>query len=574
MTPSRTTVYKLLIGSFCCLMLLTGSVYGFESNLVVGFKTEGNKMIPESTILMNLGMKVGDRLEQSDVQAEIARLGEMGYFSYVGAEVRNDAKGKLLVFKVEENAIIDSIEVKGCTKVSHEKIEKAMESHIGTVFNSKLLTQDIQNINEMLAREGYLFSKVSDAYVKDKGSKIFVEITEGVLAEIRVEGLKKTKEKVVRRELTMKAGEIYDNNKIVRDLQRIYNLGFFEEVKRDHLPGKVPEEVVLVIQVVEQKTGRAGVGGGYSSLNGLVGFANLSQNNFKGEGKRIYAKTEFGGVQTFEVGYFDPWLNDKPRSFGVDLYNTKYTRNLYNYGDTLTEYDEERKGGNITLGRRIRRDIDLSFRFRDEDISLTPTDETNASAPIGIVNGRLQSLGAILDKDTRDNRFRPTGGMHDTFWVETTGGLLRGANQYTKYVLSLRRYFAISNNKRTVFAIQGVGGRASIGEGFVPVYDMFSVGGSDTVRGYREREFLGTKLLYGNFEVRQNIAKNFDLVGFYDVGSAWGLDYFQLSRNFDAKTGFGFGIRLQTPLGPVAVDYGKATDRDEGRTYFNFGSSF
>jgi len=574
MTPSRTTVYKLLIGAFCCIALLAGTAFGFESSLVVGFKVEGNKMVPESTILMNLKMKIGDRLEQNDVQAEIARLGEMGYFSYVGAEIRNDAKGKLLVFKVEENEIIGSIEVKGCTKVAHEKIEKAMESRIGTVFNSKLLTQDIQNINELLAREGYLFSKVSDAYVKDKGAKIFVEITEGILSEIRVEGLKKTKEKVVRRELTVKTGQVYDNNKIVRDLQRIYNLGFFEEVKRDHLPGKTPEEIVLVIQVVEQKTGRAGVGGGYSSLNGLVGFANLSQNNFKGEGKRIYGKTEFGGVQTFEIGYFDPWLNDKPRSFGIDLYNTKYTRNLYNLGNTLTEYDEERKGGNITLGRRIRRDVDLSFRFRDEDINLTPTDETLAAAPIGVMNGRLQSLGAILDKDTRDNRFRPSGGLHDTFWVETTGGLLRGANQYTKYVLSLRRYIPVSNNKKTVFAVQGVGGRASIGEGFVPVYDMFSVGGSDTVRGYREREFLGTKLLYGNFELRQNIAKNFDVVGFYDIGSAWGLDYNQLSKDFDAKAGYGIGIRLQTPLGPVAVDYGKATDRDEGRTYFNFGSSF
>ncbi len=573
MSPRRTTVTKLLISSFCGLFLMAGFVFGFESNLAVGFKTEGNKMIPESTILMNLGMKVGDRLEQDAIQAEISRLGEMGYFSYVGAEIRNDGKGKLLVFKVEENAIIGSIEVKGCTKVSKEKIEKAMESKIGTVFNSKLLTQDIQNVNELLAREGYLFSKVSDAYVKDKGSKIFVEITESVLSEIRIEGLKKTKEKVVRRELTMKPGEIYDNNKIVRDLQRIYNLGFFEEVKRDHLPGKTPEEVVLVIQVAEQKTGRAGVGGGYSSLNGLVGFANLSQNNFKGEGKRIYGKTEFGGVQTFEIGYFDPWLNDKPRSFGVDLYNTKYTRNLYNGGDTLTEYDEERKGGNISLGRRIRRDVDLSFRFRDEDVNLKPTDSTLA-APIGVVNGRLQSLGVILDKDTRDNRFRPSGGMHDTAWVETTGGLLRGANQYTKYVLSMRRYVPVSRNKRTVFAFQGVGGRASIGEGFVPVYDMFSVGGSDTVRGYREREFLGTKMLYGNFEIRQNIAKNFDLVGFYDVGSAWGLDYNQLSKDFDAKNGYGFGLRLQTPLGPVAIDHGKASDRSDGRTYFNFGSSF
>ena len=223
-----------------------------------------------------------------------------------------------------------------------------MESRIGSVFNSKLLTQDIQNVNDALGREGYLFSKVSDAFVQDQGSKINIVITEGVLSEIRVEGLKKTKEKVVRRELTVKPGEIYDNKKIVRDLQRLYNLGFFEEVRRDHLPGKTPEEIVLVIHVVEQKTGRAGVGAGYSSLNGLVGFVNLSQNNFQGDGKRVYMKTEFGGIQNYELGYFDPWLNDKPQSFGIDLYNTKYTRNLYAAGNELTEYDERRKGAALT----------------------------------------------------------------------------------------------------------------------------------------------------------------------------------------------------------------------------------
>jgi len=570
---SRRTIHPLLLPVLIVFFLLPALSMAYESNIAMGFKVEGNKMIPEKTILLNAGLKTGDRLTPEAIQAEIAKLGEMGYFSYVGAEVRPDPKGKILVFKVEENAIIGEVEVKGSTKVSSEKILKAMESRTGTVFNSKLLTQDIQNINELLAREGYLFNKVSDAYVKDKGSKVFVEITEGILTEIKIEGLKKTKPKVVRRELTAKVGQIYDNNQIVRDLQRIYNLGFFEEVKRDHLPGKKPEDVVLVIQVVEQKTGRAGLGGGYSSLNGLVGFANLSQNNWRGEGKRIALKTEFGGIRTYELSYFDPWLGDKPRSFGIDLYNTKYTRSLYTAGNTLTEYDEERRGGSVSLGRRIRRDVDLSFRLRDENVKVNPTNSTVA-VPVGVVNGRLQTFATILDKDTRDNRFRPTTGVHDSFWVETTGGILRGNNQYTKYVLALRRYFPISKGGKTVFAFQGVGGRATIGKGFVPIYDMFSVGGSDTVRGYREREFLGTKLLYGNFEVRQRIAKNFDVVGFFDVGSSWGLDYNRVSQDYKNRKGFGLGIRLQTPLGPVAIDHAKATDRGDARTYFNFGSSF
>ncbi|MBF0543772.1 MAG: BamA/TamA family outer membrane protein [Candidatus Riflebacteria bacterium] len=563
---------SLFLCLFICLILCQ-PLLAAESGIIKEFKVEGNRLISEEVILLNVKMKTGDSADKDKIQQEIARIGEMGYFSFVGVEVRDAPQGKIVVFKVEENAVIGEIELKGSTKVATKKLVDAMESKTGTVFNTKLLTQDVQHVNDTLAHEGYPFSKVTDAQVKDKGSKIFIEVTEAKLGDIKIEGLQKTKEKVVRRELTVKKGEIYDNNKIVRDLQRIYNLGFFEEVKRDHLPGKTPDEVTLVIQVKEQKTGRAGVGGGYSSLNGLVGFANLSQNNFKGEGKRIYLKTEFGGIKTYETGYFDPYFGGKPRSFGFDLYNTKYRRNLYYGGDTLTQYDEERKGGVITLGKRIRRDVDLSFRFRDEDVFITQVNATQP-LPLGIVNGRQQTIGGLIDKDTRDNRFRPTKGAHDTLSIDTTGGFLQGANQYTKFVLALRRYIPISKGGKTILALQGVTGQASVGKGVVPLYDMYAVGGSDSVRGYKEREFLGTKLLYGNFELRQRLAKNFDVVGFYDMGDTWGVNYDQTKESYSLKKGYGFGIRLQTPLGPVAIDYGKSPDRGAGRTYFNFGGSF
>ena len=569
---NKSKLYFSLLMVFL-LAFTSSEARAYESNIIVDFAVEGNRLISDELILLNISMKAGDRLSPQAVQDDIARVGDMGYFSYVGAEIRSQDRGRLVVFKVRENAIIGEIEINGVTAVDMQDLRDVMESRLGSVFNSKLLTQDIQHVNEYLAREGYLFSKVSDAFVQDQGSKINIEITEGVLGEIVIEGLEKTKEKVVRRELTVQPGEIYDNRRIVRDLQRIYNLGFFEEVRRDHLPGQTPEEVTLVIHLVEQKTGRAGLGAGYSSLNGMVGFVNLSQDNFQGEGKRVYLKTEFGGVQTYEVGYFDPWLNDRPQSFGIDVYNTKYTRNIYAGGATLSEYDEKRRGGAITLGRRLRPDVDVSVRFRDEDIKLTPTDPS-VTPPAGIIDGRIQTLAAIIDKDTRDNRFRATRGVRDSFWVETTGGFLRGKNQYTKYMLTLRRYFALNESRKTVFAVQAVRGETTIGKGFVPIYDMFSVGGSSTIRGYEEREFLGTKVFHSNLELRQNLARNFDVVLFYDMGSAWGTGYDRQAVSYDLKKGYGIGLRLQTPLGPVALDYGEPTDRGGSNTYINFGSSF
>lgn len=562
-----------ILAALAVLFFVNPAVYAYSSNIVTEFVVEGNRMIDDKLILMNIATKIGDRFNAEAVQNDIAKIGEMGYFSYVGAEAVPYKNGQKIVFHVEENEIIGEISIKGCTTVEDRILKDAMESKIGTVFNSKLLSQDIRHLNEALAKQGFLFSKVVDAYVQDKGRKINVKIVEGFLTEIRIEGLKQTKEKVVRRELSAKPGEIYDNKKIVRDLQRIYNLGFFSEVRRDHLPADNPDDVILVIHLVEQKTGRAGAGGGYSSLNGLVGFVTLSQDNLNGTGRRAYIRTEFGGVENYELGYFDPWFRDKPQSFGLDLYNTEYTRNLYSSGSTINEYDERRRGGALTLGRRLTRDTDLSFRFRDEDVELTPTSSTTPM-PAGAVNGRSQTLSVIYDTDTRNNRFKPSKGVHDTFWVETTGGFLKGANQYTKYMLALRRYYPIGYSDKTVFAVQGVYGDTEVGSGFVPVYDMFSVGGSNSVRGYEEREFLGTRIFYANFELRHNLSDNFVLVAFYDTGSAWGDDYNKNPIDYDNKSGYGIGFRVHTPIGPIAVDYGKADDRDSGETYINFGSSF
>jgi len=558
--------------SLFCLFISIQVSAATVGNEFKSFQVEGNRLISTDTILLNLKAKPGDSLNGKAIQEEINRIGEMGYFSYVGAEIRPTQGGKCLIFKVEENPIIGEINMKGNTVIPTEKCSDIMESKIGCVFNTKLLSQDIQNIGEFLARQGFPFSRVSDANVKEKGSIISIEITDAKIGDIKIEGLKKTKEKVVRRELTIKPGDIYDRNKIIRDLQRIDNLGLFAEVKPDHLPGKKPDEIVLVIQVVEQKTGRYGGGCSYSALNGAVGFANYSINNFKGENKRLYAKTEFGGIKTYELGYFDPWLNDRPVSFGCGIYNTKYTRNLYDSEETF-QYDEQRRGGNITMGRRINRDIDVSLSFRDENITVTPTDSTK-KLPSGIINGRMQTLGGIIDKDTRNNRFRPSSGVHDTFSVETTGGILSGANNFSKYHLALRRYFPISRNRKTTLALQGVTGYTSLNSGCVPVYELYGVGGTGTIRGYEAREFLGTKTGYGNVEVRQVIAKNFDLVGFFDIGSAFGTDINGIDQSFKAKKGYGFGIRIITPLGPVAIDYGKATDRKDGQTYFDFGAPF
>lgn len=533
----------------------------YDSDIILQVDINGLKNIEKANVFLAIKIKPGERVSQEVIQQNMNNIYSLGYFSDVGVEVTEFNGGKKLTFNVVENAIIKEIDITGNTLLTKEQILEVMKVKKNDVYNIPLLNEDIKRIASLYSERGYVFCTVTDVKAENNGEKINLTVTEGVLEAIKLEGNNFTKEWVILREFLIKEGEIYNENKVKTSLKRVFNLGFFESIKRTYEQGTKPQNVILIVEIKEQKTGSASLGGAYGSVNGFVGFVEVAKNNFRGRGQSLKLKLEFGNQTTYELGFVEPWFRHKPISLGVNVYKTEITEKLYDSaGNNIGDYDKKTTGGDITVGKRLATYTNGSVRFKDATVRLSP--ETDY-----LRGGRYQSITTNVIKDTRNNNLNPSEGLLDGISIETTGGILAGNNQYTKYITTLRRYYGLK--PRLNLALRLMHGIINVGGGIVPLYEKYGVGGSKSLRGYESREFVGKHMLVGNMELRYTFTNKVIGSVFYDMGDAKD----GRSLNFSMKKGFGFGVNIGTPLGMIRLDYGKAPDRG-GRTYFSMGNMF
>ncbi|MDD5090306.1 MAG: BamA/TamA family outer membrane protein [Candidatus Wallbacteria bacterium] len=550
--------------AFFLILLCPGLVYADNSISKIG--VTGNRLVDKDVILMAAKAKAGDELAEDLVQDNMKLIYELGYFSNVGAEIEEFENGKYLIFKVRENSVVKDIEITGNRVLSLSEIKAVIKTKPGSIFNIPVFNDDVRKINDLYKDRGLALSQVADVKIESEGGTVKIVIVEGTIEEIRVEGNDTTQEWVVLREFVIKPGEVYNADKVRRSLQQIFNLGFFETVKPSHLKGKDPDNVILVVSVKEQRTGTASFGGGYSSSNGFVGFIQVSKKNFQGRGQTVNVKTEFGGVTNYEIGFFEPWFRHKPISLGVNFYNTKVNRELYDInGNYVNEYDERRTGGDITLGKKLAYFTTGAITFRQEKIDITP----DTIAGLSLEDDEMQSLSYNLTRDSRDNVFQPTFGAYDNMMVTKTGGFLKGRNSFTRYRGTLRRYYEFM--PKNVFACRLIYGLIDLSSGDVPDYEEFGLGGSGTLRGYKNREYTGRELLVANFEVRHIFSDKMTGILFFDTGDV--NKTVENRFNLD-KQGVGIGISVRSPIGPIRLDYGKGNNGRGGRTYFTMSETF
>lgn len=547
-----------------------------ESRLgkVVEIEVTGAKNVNPSIVLLSLTMKAGSDLTEALIDENMKRVFNIGYFTQdIGVDVLSVKDGKKVIFKVVENPLIKSIKVKGNTLVDNDKILKAMQNKAGQVFNSALVSTDVQSVQKIFDEAGYTINNVYNVQFDGEVLTLFVQ--ENIIESVKVVGNDKTKDYVILRELKFKTGEVYDDKKITRSLQKIQNLGFFSEIRPRCEPGTAPGKVDFIVEVKEQKTGTITIGGGYSSANGFVGIFEIAQKNWRGKGQTLNARLEFGGTRTYEFGFVEPWFRNKRLSLGGNVYNTRTTQKFYQPNKPVTDYTESRKGFNLSLGKPFSEIVEGSLTFRDENVSLTDANDIqNVLNQNYIREGHYQTLSAYLGRDTRDNVFNPRRGTFNAINLDSTGGFLVGPDSFAKQRLTLRKYQAV--NSRGVIAGRLTGGTINLTSGTLPLYEEYGVGGVYTIRGYEWREFIGKKMMVGNVEYRHKLHKNFEGYLFYDFGDAWDSDSL-LSTNtaseYKLKKGYGVGFNFITPIGPIRIDYGKGEDRS-GKAYFSMDRMF
>lgn len=474
--------------------------------IVTSITVTGNATVPQETIMGVVKMKPGEALTADKVKQDMQAIYELGTFFDVVSNFSEVPEGVQVVYTVMENPVLQDIIIKGNTKVSSDKLNSMLAVKKGSILNSKTLNENVRSIEEYYHDQGYILTKVSDVAM-GTGGVLTITINEGMLEGIEVKGNEKTKTNVITREMKLKPNQPFNVKDAKRSMQKVYNLGYFEDVNMKLNPGKEPNAVVLETSVVEQKTGRFSIGGGYSKNDGMVGIIELGDDNFRGTGDKVKLHWEFGGNasnKNYEVSYTRPWLDSKQTSLGFSVYDmTNQYSDYYDDGGTKATYDKRRKGWDITLGRPqgeyVQNYITLKQRDDSYEEWVSGEDYLDAAHEGYLKDnfGRTRSVSLMRVYDSRDNVFSPTEGNRVALTAEFAGKSLGGDFNYNKYTAESRNYLKVGHAQ--VVALRGTVGYA---DGKMPDSGRFAVGGSDTLRGYRDDQFKGNKMLAATAEYR------------------------------------------------------------------------
>lgn len=538
--------------------------------------------------------KVGSTVTVEGIRNDVASLGSIGVFSQIRPVFVSVPEGVKLTYQLVSNPVVKNVEFSGNTVFTSDYLKSIMQIPKDSVLNFVLVNQKLKEIEDLYLKQGYMLVSIPNVQVSADGT-LHIDISEGIVEDIVIVGNEKTKDYVITRELKLKKGKPFNKFLASRSMERLYNLGYFEDVNMKLLPGKTNEhDVIIEIDVIEQKTGIVTVGAGYSDADGTVGIIELGDTNFRGTGDKVNLHWEFGGAgdgKNYTLSYTRPWINDNGDSLGVSIFNRIYEYDDYDAnGDKVAEYDKRRKGWNLTWGHVSDEYRTNYFNFESSKESYDDHDgfETGEVMDKYLAKNNITDYHdsdwykAIMDNfgttnsftfthvfDNRDNYFNASKGRRISFAAQWGGHGLGGDYDFYKFTAEGRFYKALGNGH--ILALRLMGGYI---DGDVSYGNLFDLGGSDTLRGYEDDQFKGKKMYAATLEYRFPIAKKVQGVLFTDAGSTWGIDEGKIPWYTDDDSlnwSVGVGIRLQTPIGPIRLDYGHG---DRNKFNFSFGTQF
>lgn len=538
--------------------------------------------------------KPGSTVTVEGIRNDVASLGSIGVFSQIRPVFVSVPEGVKLTYQLVSNPVVKNVEFSGNTVFTSDYLKSIMQIPKDSVLNFVLVNQKLREIEDLYLKQGYMLVSIPNVQVSADGT-LHIDISEGIVEDIVIVGNEKTKNYVITRELKLKKGKPFNKFLASRSMERLYNLGYFEDVNMKLLPGKTNEhDVIIEIDVIEQKTGIVTVGAGYSDTDGTVGIIELGDTNFRGTGDKVNLHWEFGGAgdgKNYTLSYTRPWINDNGDSLGASIFNRIYKYDDYDAnGDKVAEYDKRRKGWNLTWGHVSDEYRTNYFNFESSKESYDDHDgfETGEVMDKYLAKNNITDYHdsdwykAIMDNfgttnsftfthvfDNRDNYFNASKGRRISFAAQWGGHGLGGDYDFYKFTAEGRFYKALGNGH--ILALRLMGGYI---DGDVSYGNLFDLGGSDTLRGYEDDQFKGKKMYAATLEYRFPIAKKVQGVLFTDAGSTWGIDEGKIPWYTDDDSlnwSVGVGIRLQTPIGPIRLDYGHG---DRNKFNFSFGTQF
>lgn len=577
------------------------TVNPFVGKTISGISISGVSEAQAAQLMPILTEKVGDVVAVDNILKDVQNLGNTGYFSEVNPIFTTVPEGVKLDFAVVVNPVVHGVTFEGNTVYTSEVLTNYMAMPQDQVLNSVYVGQKIQGINAAYARDGYMLAHVDGVAVDDNGI-LHIRVVEGVVEDIIPAGNKKTRNKVITREFVQKKGKPFNKFLVRRSVERVYNLGFFDDVNVRMLPGNEnPNNVIIEVDVLEHKTGTITLGAGYSKSDGLVGIIEFGEENLRGTGDKFKVHWEIGGkdnYKNYQLSYLKPWIDSKGTSLGFSYFNREDEYTDYNEnGSEVAEYNKKSRGFNISFGRQTgeytrdyltlesRKDEykwdDDSSGFRyDKNGPNASTDRWDSNVRngkeynfldqnyVGNNFGRINSATWQKVYDSRDNIYEPTRGRRISYTAQWAGHGLGGDFDFYKFTAETRMYKKIG--AKNVLAFRA---RAGFIQGDAPYSQLFTLGGADSLRGYEDDQFRGKKMYNATLEFRFPLVKKVTGVLFADIGDAWdapNVTWYDSKKAFNV--GVGGGVRVSTPIGPVKLDYG--VGKDENKFHFSFGTQF
>jgi outer membrane protein insertion porin family len=505
---------------------------------------------------------------------------------------------------------VGSVDIKGDLLLEKEEMSSLLDFTPGEVFSREKMRENMDRLDSLYSNRGYAYVNVTPQTLIDDENRevnLTFNIEQGIqvkIGRINISGNTKTRDKVIRREMTLVEGDLFSSGRLESSKKRVNNLGFFSEVNVDSIPREDDEAVMDVdVDVKEQPTGTFSVGFGYSSTDGFIGQGSVSQDNFLGKALQLNLAGSFGGDYTnYRIGLLNPYFMDKNLALGFDAYQTDRE---------WDEYSVESTGGNLKLGLPLSYENRLFFVYKLEQQEIYDVNPWS-SRYIREQEGEsvISSLYASISRNTTDFRPDPSSGYMSEFSVEFAG--IGGTEKYVKTIVDHRHFFPIKWG--IVFSPHAqIGYVSGYGDEDVPLDERFFLGGINTIRGFETREvgprepteypkiedgnyvtdengdivreqsttdfdyIGGEKVAYANLELIFPLLKEAQLKGlvFFDIGNTWDEDEDYFS---EMRYSVGVGIRWQSPLGPLRLEWGYNLDpyeyEDDSVFDFSIGKFF
>lgn len=504
--------------------------------------------------------------------------------------ISKDKRYLFIAFAITEGKQyrIGNFTMSGDILTTKDELMGLLKTKPSNIYSQRVLEEDLQLLSDRYGDEGYAYANIVPQTVPndetltadiniaiEKGSRITIE-------RINIFGNTTTRDKVIRREMRLKENDRYSERLLRESRTRLMQLGFFEEVNFATPRGSRDDTMIVNVTVKERPTGSFNIGAGFSSMEHFILTASVAKENFFGYGISGSISAELSKKrQMFMLSVRDPYFLDSEWMVGAEVY-----RNAYHYID----FRRTAMGGDVSLGHRFFDDWTAEIGYQIEDVKVSDFSYAVPQMFRMDASGLTSAVNLALARDTRDNRIIPRSGMYGTVVNEISGTKLGGDNDFYRINFRFMSYEPFLKKKLVLKQFGRIGYIKSLNNDAVPLFERFFAGGPNSLRGYLpnavgpilripaspaggEDQFVygGDKLLVFINELEWWLYEpaGISLVAFFDAGNAYAEQENYLSS---IRMDYGFGLRWNSPMGPMRFEWGIPINRRswEDKVVFNF----